>query len=141
MRNWTGGAGTTDWNTRGNWSDNVVPVFADSVHIPASATFQPALSQNVQVSDVQVEEGATINIGAFDLTSTGNVTVGLTPGITNTVGRVNLAGVAKTVQGRFGRIRVTGTYSLTANVAARAPITVEAGRLTNSAFRVQAESF
>jgi len=94
----------------------------------------------VSVEGVTVEDVALIALGAFNLTANANVTAGLTGGITNTSGQLILTGTAKTVQGKLPRLRVTGTYSLTGNTTARAPIQVDAGRLTASAFRLQAES-
>jgi hypothetical protein len=140
-RTWTAGAGTTDWHTNGNWSPAAVPMSLDSVTVPLVAPVDPVLAANVSVQGVTVEDGATISLNAFDLTASGNVFAGLTGGITNTTGRLVLAGTARTVQGRLPRLRVTGTYSLTGNVTARAPLQVESGRLTNAAFRVQMESF
>jgi hypothetical protein len=140
-RTWTAGAGTTDWHTNGNWSPAAVPMSLDSVIVPLAAPLDPVLAANVAVEGVTVEDGATISLNAFDLTATANVFAGITGGITNTTGRLVLAGTAKTVQGRLPRLRVTGTYSLTGNVTARAPLQVESGRLTNAAFRVQMESF
>jgi hypothetical protein len=84
-------------------------------------------------------DATTISLGAFDLTSYGNVTSATTGGITNTSGRLFLSGTASTVTGKVPVIRVTGTYSLTGNVNARAPIQVDAGRLTVSALRLQAD--
>ncbi|HEV7587129.1 MAG TPA: hypothetical protein VGO40_03270 [Longimicrobium sp.] len=139
-RIWTAGAATTDWPTNLNWSPAAVPMAQDSVYIPASAALFPLLTLNVQVEGVTVEEVATLNLGAFNLTATANVTAGNSGGITNTSGQLILAGTGKTVQGRVPRLRVTGTYSLTGNVTARAPIQVDAGRLTASAFRLQADA-
>lgn len=145
-RTWTASAGTTDWNTALNWYPNAVPMTLDSVYIPVSAPLDPVLASNVQVLGVTVEDVATLNLGAFNLTagngtSAGaNVTAGLTGGITNTSGTLVLAGIGSTMQGKLPRIRVTGTYSLTGNVNARAPIQSDAGRITASAFRLQADS-
>ncbi|HEU0301282.1 MAG TPA: hypothetical protein VFR37_17590 [Longimicrobium sp.] len=139
-RTWTAASATTNWHTGGNWGLGAVPMSLDSVYVPASAPFYPALAANVSVLDVTVENGATLSLNAFDLTSAGNVSAGLTGGITNTTGRLVLTGTAKTLQGRVPRLRVTGTYSLTGNVTARAPLEVAAGRLTSSTFRLQAES-
>jgi hypothetical protein len=138
-RIWTAGAATSNWNTAVNWFPSAVPMSLDSVWIPASAVVMPALISNVQVEGVMVEDAATIALGAFDLTANANVTAGLTGGINNTSGRLILTGVAKTVQGKLTRLRVTGTYSLTGNVTARAPIEVVGGRLTSSTFRLQAD--
>jgi hypothetical protein len=138
-RSWTAGAGTTDWHTNTNWSPAAVPMTLDSVLVPAAAPLDPVIASNVQVAGVTVEDVATISLGAFNLTATGNVTAGTTGGITNTSGQLVLAGTGMTVQGKLPRLRVTGTYSLTGNVTARAPIQADAGRLTASAFRLQAD--
>lgn len=139
-RTWTAGASTTDWHTGANWLMGAVPMSLDSVYIPVAAPMYPALAANVNIMDVTVENNASLNVNAFDLTSAGNVFAGTTGGITNTTGRLVLTGVAKSLQGRVPRLRVTGTYSLTANVTARAPIEVAAGRLTAATYRLQAES-
>jgi hypothetical protein len=139
-RTWTAGAGTTDWHTNTNWSPAAVPMTLDSVLIPLAAPLDPVIAANVQVEGVTVEDGATLSLNAFDLTATANVFAGTTGGITNTTGRVVLAGTARTVQGRLPRLRVTGTYSLSANVTARAPLQVDAGRLTAAEFRLQMDS-
>ncbi|HKP76125.1 MAG TPA: hypothetical protein VJT67_11325 [Longimicrobiaceae bacterium] len=139
-RTWTAGAGTTDWNTGNNWSPAAVPGTLDSVYVPLSAPLDPALASNVSILGVTVEDGALIALSAFNLTAGGNVTVGTSGGITNTSGRLVLTGVAKTLQGKVAPIRVQGTYSLTGNVTSRAPIQVDAGRLTVSGYRLQGES-
>ena len=138
-RTWEGDV-STDWHTNGNWSPAAVPMSLDSVVVPLAAPLDPVLAANVSVEGVTVEDGATISLNAFDLTASGNVFAGLTGGITNTTGRLVLAGTARTVQGRLPRLRVTGTYSLSANVTARAPLQVEAGRLTAATYRLQMES-
>jgi hypothetical protein len=140
VRTWTAGAGTTDWHTNNNWSPAAVPMSLDSVYVPVAAPMYPVIAANVQVGGATVENGATISLGAFDLTATANVTAGTTGGITNTSGRLFLAGTGQTVEGKLPVLRVTGTYSLTANVTSRAPIQVDAGRLTVSALRLQADS-
>lgn len=140
VRTWTAGAGTTSWHTNTNWSPAAVPMSLDSVLIPLSAPLDPVLAANVTVRGVTVEDGATISLNAFDLTAHGNVFTGLTGGITNTTGRLFLSGTAQTVQGVVPTLRVNGTYSLSANVNARAPITIEAGRLTVAGLRLQASS-
>ncbi|WP_325307347.1 hypothetical protein [Longimicrobium sp.] len=139
-RTWTAGAGTTDWFTNNNWSPAAVPMSLDSVVIPVAAPLDPSLAANVQIGGVTVEDGALIALNAFDMNASANVTAGLTGGITNTSGRLFLSGVARTVQGKVPTLRVTGTYSLTGNVNARAAIQVDAGRLTVSGFRLQADS-
>jgi hypothetical protein len=141
-RTWTAGPlGTsTDWHIGANWSPAAAPMSLDSVVVPAAAPVDPVLAANVSILGVTVEDGATISLNAFDLTAGGNVFTGLTGGITNTTGRLVLTGTAKTIQGRVPRLRVSGTYSLTGNLTARAPIQVDAGRLTAGTYRLQAES-
>lgn len=140
VRTWTAAAGTTNWHNGNNWIPAAVPMSQDSVVVPASAPLFPAIAANVQVRGVTVENAATLSLNAFDLTASANVIAGLTGGITNTSGRLFLAGTAQTVEGRLPVLRVTGTYSLSANVTSRAPIQVDAGRLTVSAVRLQADA-
>jgi hypothetical protein len=139
-RTWTAGAGTTDWHTNGNWSPAAVPMALDSVLVPAGTPQYPLLAANVQVAGVTVAEGATLGVGAFDLTASANVLAGTTGGVTNTTGRVVLVGSGATVQGRLPRLRVTGTYSLSGNVTARGTVQVDAGHLLDTAFRLQVDS-
>ena len=140
VRTWTAGAGTTSWHTATNWSPAAVPMPLDSVLVPVAAPLYPAIAANVSIAGVTVENAATISLGAFDMTASGSVKAGTTGGITNTSGRLFLAGTAQTVEGKLPVLRVTGTYSLTANVTSRAPIQVDAGRLTVSALRLQADA-
>jgi hypothetical protein len=140
VRTWTG-AVNTDWNTDGNWlPDGIKPVAQDSVLIPLAAPVDPVLSSNVQVNGVTVEDAATISLGAFDLTAGKNVFAGLNGGITNTSGRLFMTGTATTVQGKVPTLRVLGSTSLTGNVNARAPLQVDAGRVTVSTFRMQGDA-
>jgi hypothetical protein len=141
-RVWNGSL-STDWTNAANWDGPVVPVSADSVLIPnpAAGPHYPVLVDNRTIVGVTVANGATISLGPFDLTATGNVFTGTSGGISSSVGRLILAGSARTVQGILPRLRVPGSYSLTGNVTARAPVQVDLGRITNSSFRIQATSF
>lgn len=139
VRTWTG-AVSTNWHTGANWSPAAAPKAQDSVLVPLAAPVDPVLAANVTIRGVTVEDGATISLNAFDLTANANVSTGTTGGITNTSGRLFLSGTAATVQGVVPTLRVNGTYSLTGNVTARAPIQVDAGRLTVSGLRLQASS-
>lgn len=139
-RVWTG-AVSTAWSAGGNWSGGVAPGVQDTVVIPSAVPQYPVLIQNISISGVTVQDGATLDLGAFDLTVSGNVEAGVTGGIVSTVGRLILAGTASTVHGRLPRLRVTGTYSLTGDVTARSPVEVSKGRLTDSRWRIDALSF
>jgi hypothetical protein len=137
QRVWEGDV-STDYFTRGNWANNVVPVSADTIVINNPSPNYPSLTANAQVAGIQVAEGAFLNLQAFDMTASRNVvssTAGST-GITSTTGRLFLSGTAATVQGRVPRLRVTGTYSASANVWVVAPLQVDLGRLTSTGFRV-----
>ena len=59
---WTGGAGTTDWNTANNWSPAGVPASGADVCIPTDAT---VVDSNVSPSlaSLDVAQGATLTIG------------------------------------------------------------------------------
>lgn len=78
---WTGGAGTTDWGTAGNWSSAAVPLATDDVIIPAgylveipNAGAEVALSLTIKgYSRLQVVAAgtATLTIGGA---TTGSIT-------------------------------------------------------------------
>lgn len=137
QRVWEGDV-STDYFTRGNWANNVVPVSSDTIVINNPSPNYPTLTANAQVSGIQVAEGAFLNLQAFDMTASRNVVSSTTggTGITSTTGRLFLSGTAATVQGRVPRLRVTGTYSLNANLWVVAPLQVDAGRLTATGYRV-----
>jgi hypothetical protein len=139
-RTWTAGAGTTSWTANANWSPAAVPMALDSVVVPVAAPLYPALTSSVQIGGVNVDDGATLSLGAFDMTASANVTAGLTGGILNSTGRLFLAGNTRVVAGRLPVLRVTGRYSLSANVNARGPLQVDAGQLTVSALRLQVDA-
>jgi hypothetical protein len=137
-RVWTG-ASSTDFSNRANWAFGVAPVVQDSILIPTGLVTYPTLVANAQVTGVTVEQNANINVGAFDLTATGDVTTStLGGGILGTTGRVFLSGIAKNVGGVLPRVRVTGTYTMISNLTTTASFEVTSGRITNSSFRLQA---
>jgi hypothetical protein len=150
-RVWSAGAGTTDWSNGANWQFGAAPMTQDSVQIPTTPTggggvIFPQLVSNVTIRGIEVgDTPALIALGPFDLTAFANVQTG-TGSITNTTGRLFLAGTAMTIGSTIGAangpvLRVTGTYSLTSNVSARAPLQVDAGRITASTYRLQASSY
>ena len=138
-RVWAGTA-STDWAAGGNWAAGLVPATVDSVQVPAAAPNQPALSSAVQVSNVTVEDGATLSLGAFDLTTTGDVWTGATGGILGTGGTLLLAGADRSIQGSVDRATVTGRYALSGNLTLGAPARVEGGRLRSAGWRVRVQS-
>lgn len=140
-RTWTGAA-STDWHDGANWDVGVAPAVLDSVVVPSGTPNEPVLAANVNIGGVTVADGATLALGAFNLTASANVTTGPnTGGVTNTTGRVVLAGTAAQVSGILPRVQVTGTYSQTGNLRLRAPMDVQLGRLTNTSFRTDITSY
>jgi hypothetical protein len=148
-RVWTG---STDnhYENGANWyPDGIKPVAVDTAVVPDTVTtsFFPYLFQNESIGGVEVLDltpGGTVpnlELQAFNLSASGDVITTNSGSITNTSGTLFLTGIARTVGGTLPRVTVTGTYSLIANVIARAPLRVDLGRLTNSLFRVQATGF
>ncbi len=144
------GATDQDWYKGTNWApDNVVPVAQDTAVVPdtTSASNFPVLNQNTDIAGLEVDDitpGGVVpgvDLAAFDLTATGDVYTSNSASVTNTSGSLVLAGVARTVRGVVPFLRVTGTYSLDGNLAVRAPLRVDAGRLTSTSFRIQSQSF
>jgi hypothetical protein len=142
-RTWTGNV-SPDWETGGNWMELAAPGSLDSVAIPASRPFYPVLTSNISIGGVNVDDGATLDLDAFDLTSTSSVSTGAMSGsITSTTGRLILAGTGtgNTLQGRLPRMQVTGSYSLAGPVVSRARLQVAGGRVRTLGHRLQTASF
>jgi hypothetical protein len=147
-RIWTG---STDnhYENGANWyPDGIKPVAADTAVVPDTVTtsFFPNLFQNEDIAGVEVLDitpGGTVpflQLNAFNLNASGDVLVTNSGSIQNTSGTLLVTGIGRTIAGVVPFLRVTGTYSLNGNVTARAPLRVDLGRLTNTAFRVQATS-
>jgi hypothetical protein len=127
--------------------DSVKPEPQDTVVVPDTVAIFPVLNQNESVGGVEVLDITpggtvpTISLQAFNYTASGDVEITNSASITNTSGSLILSGIARTVRGTVPFLRVTGTYSLTGNLTVRAPLRVELGRLTNTGFRIQVQSF
>jgi hypothetical protein len=129
VRTWDGSV-SASWGTGGNWVRGLVPAPVDSVLIPAGTPNQPALVGDTYIGGVEVEDGATLSLGAFTLTASADVATGATPGsgVLAAGGRLALAGTG-TVRGRVPSFLVTGGYALSGALAATAPEDVDAGTL------------
>ena len=144
QRTWVGGATTkgknadpvsaTEWANAANWSPAGAPFRLDTVLIAAAAN-KPVLAANTSVGGITVMDGATLEMGPFDLTVTSDVAVAATGAMNATTGRVILAGVAKTIAGWVPRLVVTGSYSLAGNVTTTANARINGGRLRIGGFR------
>ena len=137
---WTAGAGTTDWNTPGNWDRGVAPVAEDSATVPVvGSAIYPVLVANQAIGSITVADGATLNLGAFDLTASEDAISGLSGGIFSSPGRLILTGSTppNNTEGVMPRMRVNGSYIMTGNINAVAPFRVEGGRMRSTSFRLR----
>lgn len=139
-RTWTGSV-STDWVDGGNWDVGVAPGAQDTAVIPTGRPNYPVLPASDTVGGVTMDDGTTLDLGAFDLTVGNDVLAGLTGGISSTTGTLHLTGITKLLQGNLPPMRVTGTYSLSGPVTARARVRVDGGRLRASGFRLRTTSF
>ena len=116
---WTGGAGTTSWNTAGNWT-NGVPSASKSAEI-VDATYDPVLDVNATVKYVIVSSGTlTLNNALYTLTSNGKCES--LPGSTLTMSNGTLAvkgdfTCAGTLSCTGGIVRLNGSADQTIGIA------------------------
>ena len=141
QRIWQGDV-STDYHTRGNWERNIVPVAQDTIIIANPSPNWPLLAQNAQVASILMDEGAILNVGAFDMTASRHVESSAAggTGIVSTSGRLIVTGTAAEIRGRLPRLRVTGSYSLTGTVWVKAPLQIESGRLTSYGYRIESNN-
>lgn len=134
-RTWNGSA-SADWAAGANWNGGFAPAPVDSVVIPTGVPNFPALTAATAIGGVTVADGATLSLGAFDLTASADVATGYTPGsgILGTTGQLVLTGAGETVLGRVPTLRVTGDYALGGDLHVVAPGRVAAGRLRTAGY-------
>ena len=65
---WTGAAGTV-FGDVGNWDLGRAPLKTDKVKIPAGCANYPTLGASVEALELEVEAGAALSLGGFDLTA------------------------------------------------------------------------
>jgi uncharacterized protein YaiE (UPF0345 family) len=141
QRTWNGSV-SADWSVGANWDGGYVPAAVDSAVVPTGVPAFPALSAAVAIGGVNVADGATLSLGAFDLTASASVATGPTAGsgILGTSGVLRLAGASQTVRGRVPSVAVTGTYALDNDLYVVAPGRVLAGQVRNAGYRLRAVS-
>jgi hypothetical protein len=103
--------------------------------------FFPELAASASIGGVSVATGATLKLGPYDLTASASVGTGTTTGIEATTGRLVLTGVNQTIAGVLPRLRVTGTYTMSADVTTRAPLEVVSGRISDASYRLLITNF
>lgn len=147
-RLWTGAAGVTNYANGYNWlPDSIKPEPTDSILINDTPSIYPLLTQNESVAGITVDDVTpggvvpTLSLGAFNMTSSGDVATTFNGAINSSSGSLVLTGIARTIRGTVPRINVTGTYALNGNVSVSQRIQVALGRLTSSTFRLQQVPF
>jgi hypothetical protein len=81
---WTGGAGTTDWGTAGNWSTGVPDTAGVDACIPGGATVVNGNAALI-VGELTVAKGSSLTVGTVGAPNTGSsgATLSITSGLDN----------------------------------------------------------
>ncbi|HEX5872585.1 MAG TPA: hypothetical protein VFY65_19280 [Longimicrobium sp.] len=138
-RTWTGNVSTAGVDGA-NWDLGAPPGAQDTAYLPAGRPFYIVMNMSGPVGGLILDNGATIDMGPYDLTANSLVWTGTAGGITSTTGRLILTGTipGATLKGNLPRMQVTGgAYSLAGPVASRARVEVTGGRLRTQGFRLQ----
>ncbi len=137
---WTGGAGTTDWFTTGNWSTGTLPTNADNIAIPTGLSFYPNITTGTATCrNITINTGASVTVSGGTLQIGGNITNNGT--FTNTSGTIELNGTqAQTIAaGTLNITNLTLNNSTGATIASGAvnilgTYTPTSGTLTTGGF-------
>jgi hypothetical protein len=80
----------------------------------------------------------SVDLGAFDLTVTGDVMVEAAAGeVTGTTGRLILEGTtAGSASGRLPGVTIKGQYTATGDLAVQGPLVIQSGRLHTTGHRI-----
>ncbi len=118
-KQWLGNS--SDWMDGANWSPSGVPTASDSVYIPLNVSFQPQLTANTDITSIQIENSASLDLQNFTLTSSGSVIaignmVATSGGLVMTGGAVNLQGVVPSLAVR-GVVTLLSTTSCSGNLS------------------------
>jgi hypothetical protein len=126
VNTWEGDV-SSDWQTAGNWSANVVPTSTTIAVIPATGTIPnlPVLTADADVLDLTVGAGRTLGLGGFTLQAGGDVTAAGTV----SSGMLELSGSDADVQGSVDDVLVSGAGFLSGATNATGPVSVT-GSLT-----------
>lgn len=127
---WTGGAGTTDWGTAGNWSTGVPDATGVDACIPAGAT---VVDQNaaVTVGELTVAKGGSLSVGTEGApTGSAGATLSVSSGLDND-GTLTAGPSApgKATLALDGPVTNTGTFQLSGTLDVG---TVAASSLNNA---------
>jgi hypothetical protein len=140
-RTWTGNV-STDGSNGANWNPAAPPGAQDTAYFPAGRPFYVVMTASGPVGGLILDNGATLDMGPWDLTVNSLAWAGTTGGITSTTGRLILAGTGTpSIKGNLPRMQVTGTYTLAGPVISRARIEMDGGRLRTVGHRLQTTSY
>jgi len=67
---WAGSS--TDWTAVGNWSSGHAPLSSEEVLIPSGKASYPVLAANVEVKTFEMESGASLTSGTYNITVNGS---------------------------------------------------------------------
>ncbi|OGJ86151.1 MAG: hypothetical protein A2268_01620 [Candidatus Raymondbacteria bacterium RifOxyA12_full_50_37] len=129
---WTGGAGTTDWATAGNWSPVGEPTSTDDILIP-DQTFDPAIpGAGGSCRRITITNG-TLSLGTNTLSVYGDFIIQSTGTLIAGTGRVTMTGASDrqiNAQGKtFYNLTITNnrTDTLNSTITVSSALTVDAG--------------
>ncbi|HST63506.1 MAG TPA: hypothetical protein VLK84_32645 [Longimicrobium sp.] len=130
-RTWTGDSSTV-WSYGPNWKGGVAPDSASSVLIPTISLVpsgrMPVLSGDVQITNLNVGIGSSLNLGAYTLTAWGNVdALG-----TITSGTLWMRGSGALLGGNLPGVRISGGTALQRATKATAAVSISDGSLVVS---------
>jgi hypothetical protein len=127
------GSTSTDWSEGTNWEDGVAPDSASSVLIPTVSLLSPgasmpALTSDVQITNLNVGAGSTLTLGSQTLTAWGNVdALGTVTG-----GTLWMRGSGVLLGGNLPGVRINGGTTLQRATTAAAAVSISDGSLVVS---------
>lgn len=135
---WTGNV-STDWNTAGNWSPNVVPANGVNVTINRLTANNPVLATNVTVGTLDITPLNTVTLNGNSLTVNGGIidNTGLLIGSNTSNLTVGATSTIRFVTGAGGVLRNLTVNAGTATLATPLDITAGTALNTNGVVTVQ----
>lgn len=120
------GAADSLWSNAANWRGGVVPGATSSASILADSAVGgrfPVLGADVQIANLYVSAGSTVNLNAFTLEASGNVAAfGTVSG-----GTVRMTGTGTVLNGNIDALVLTGSTSLQGATKATGALSLQDG--------------
>jgi|LSQX01.1.fsa_nt_gb hypothetical protein len=86
---WTGTSGT-NWNTAGNWNEDMVPDENINVIIPSNTTWQPYIyASDAKCDNLTINSGATLTVGGYTLNVSNNMNINGNLAMNNVNGEIS----------------------------------------------------